>query len=115
MPVNIFLYKIIFLSLCFIKKTDKQKTRAILDIFEPIALPTARLVSFCSADSMDKNISGAEVAMPIMKKLAINPEIEYLDENRSVDVTKRLDPINKSTNPKTKYNVDTTMIDGYHM
>ena len=49
---------------------------------------------------MDINISGAEVAIPIIKKLAVNPEIEYADENRSVDVTRRLDPSNKSNNPK---------------
>ena len=76
MPLYIFLGKNIPLSLCLIKKTDKQKTRAILDIFDPIELPTARTVSFWSADSMDTNISGAEVATPIMKKLAVNPEIE---------------------------------------
>ena len=57
----IFLGKIISLSLRLIKKTDKQKTKAILDIFEPIELPTARTVSFWSADSMDINISGADV------------------------------------------------------
>ena len=65
----IFSGKTIFLSFCLIKKKDKQKTRAILDIFEPIELPTARIVSFSSADSMDINISGAEVAIPMMKKL----------------------------------------------
>ena len=59
---------------------------------------------------MDTNISGAEVAIPIKKKLAVNPEIEYTDENRSVDVTKRLDPSNKRTNPKTKNNTDPIMI-----
>ena len=59
---------------------------------------------------MDTNISGAEVALPIKKKLAVNPEIEYTDENRSVDVTKRLDPSNKRTNPKTKNNTDPIMI-----
>ena len=75
-PVYIFLGKNISLSLRLIKKTDKQKTRAMLDIFEPIELPTASTVLFCSADSIDTNISGAEVATPIMKKLAVNPEIE---------------------------------------
>ena len=59
---------------------------------------------------MDTNISGAEVAIPIKKKLAVNPEIEYTDENRSVDVTKRLDPSNKRTNPRTKNNTDPIMI-----
>ena len=53
--------------------------------------------------------------MPIMKKLAVNPEIEYLEENRSVDVTKRLDPSNKSTNPRTKNNEDPIMTDVYYM
>ena len=64
---------------------------------------------------MDTNISGAEVAIPIKKKLAVNPEIEYTDENRSVDVTKRLDPSNKRINPRTKNNTDHIMIGGYYM
>ena len=64
---------------------------------------------------MDTNISGAEVATPIMKKLAVNPEIEEVDENRSVDVTRRLDPINKRTNPRTKNNTDPIMMDGYYL
>tara|TARA_A100001388_G_scaffold218269_1_gene168821 strand:- start:261 stop:443 length:183 start_codon:yes stop_codon:yes gene_type:complete len=55
---------------------------------------------------MDTNISGAEVAIPIIKKLAANPEIEYVDENRSVDVTKRLDPNSKRTNPRNNNNTD---------
>ena len=59
---------------------------------------------------MDTNISGAEVAIPIKKKLAVNPEIEYTDENRSVDVTKRFDPSSKRTNPSTKNNTDPIMI-----
>tara|TARA_B100000123_G_scaffold270042_1_gene247280 strand:+ start:1990 stop:2130 length:141 start_codon:yes stop_codon:yes gene_type:complete len=46
MAVYIFLGKVITLSSCLIKKTDKQNTRAILDIFEPIELPNARIVSF---------------------------------------------------------------------
>ena len=46
MPVYIFMGKNISLSLRLIKKNDKQKTSAILDIFEPIELPTARTVSF---------------------------------------------------------------------
>ena len=58
---------------------------------------------------MDTNISGAEVAIPIIKKLAANPEIEYADENRSVDVTKRLDPGSKRTNPRNKNNTDPIM------
>ena len=92
-----------------LKKTDKQKTKAILDIFEPIELPTASTVLFWSADLMDIDISGAEVAIPIIKKLAVNPEIEYADENRSVDVTRRFDPTNKSANPRTKNSNDTIM------
>ena len=72
----IFLGKIISFSLRLIKKTDKHNTRAILDIFEPIELPRASIVSFWSADLIDIDISGAEVAIPIMKKLAVNPEIE---------------------------------------
>ena len=61
------------------------------------------------------NISGAEVAIPIMKKLAVNPEIEYADEKRSVDVTRRLDPSNKSSNPRTKNNNDPNMTNGYYI
>ena len=60
------------------------------------------------------DISGAEVAMPIIKKLAVNPEIEYAEENLSVDVTRRLDPINNNTNPRTKNNTDPIMTDRYH-
>ena len=60
----------------FINSIDTQKTRAILEILEPIPFPNANIVLFCSADSIDINISGADVAMPIMKKLAKKPEIE---------------------------------------
>ena len=63
----------------------------------------------------DINISGAEVAIPIKKKLAVNPEIEYTDENRSVDVTKRLDPSNNSANPRTNINIDSIMTNGYYI
>ena len=52
-----------------IKKHVKPKTMPKFAIFEPIELPTARTVSFSSADSMDINISGVEVAIPMMKKL----------------------------------------------
>ena len=50
-----------------------------------------------------------------MKKLAVNPEIEYADEKRSVDVTRRLDPSSKSSNPRTKNNSDPIMTDGYYL
>ena len=60
---------------------------------------------------MEINISGADVATPIIKKLAINPEIEYADENRSVAVTSRFDPNNSSANPRIKNNADPIMID----
>tara|TARA_B100000123_G_scaffold270042_1_gene247281 strand:+ start:2143 stop:2346 length:204 start_codon:yes stop_codon:yes gene_type:complete len=60
------------------------------------------------------DISGAEVAIPIIKKLAVNPEIEYAEENLSVDVTRRLDPINNNTNPRTRNNTDPIMTDRYH-
>ena len=53
-----------------------QKTRAMFEIFDPIPFPKANIVSFCNADSIDINISGADVATPIMKKLAKKPEIE---------------------------------------
>ena len=61
------------------------------------------------------NISGAEVAIPIIKKLAVNPEIEYTDENRSVDATRRLDPSSNRTKPRTKYNAEPIMTDGYYL
>ena len=60
------------------------------------------------------DISGAEVAIPIIKKLAVNPEIEYAEENLSVDVTRRLDPINNNTNPRSRNNTDPIMTDRYH-
>ena len=53
-----------------IKKSERQNIKAIFDIFEPKALPIAKIVLFCRADSIDIKISGADVAMPIMKKLA---------------------------------------------
>ena len=64
---------------------------------------------------MEINISGADVAIPIIKKLAVNPEIEYVYENRSVAVTSRLDPNNKSNNPRTKNNVDPIMTNGFYI
>ena len=110
-----FLGKIISLSLRLIKKTDKQKTKAILDIFEPIELPTARASMWQKYPLSDIDISGAEVAIPIINNLAVNPEIEYADENRSVDVTRRLDPSSKRTNPRTKNSMDPLMTDGYYL
>ena len=47
-----------------------ENTRAIFDMLEPSAFPTANIVWFCIADSIDMKISGADVAMPIKKKLA---------------------------------------------
>jgi hypothetical protein len=52
------------------KKSETQNTKAIFDILEPKALPIAKIVLFCRADSTDIKISGADVAMPIIKKLA---------------------------------------------
>jgi hypothetical protein len=51
-------------------KSETQNTKAIFDIFEPKALPIAKIVLSCRADSIDIKISGADVAMPIIKKLA---------------------------------------------
>ena len=68
----------------FKKKIDKQNTSAILEIFDPNVFPIAKAVSFNKADSMDINISGADVAMPIKKKLAKKPDILYLLDMLSV-------------------------------
>ena len=76
----------------FINNTAKQNTNAKLEIFEPIEFPTASMVLFCKADSIEIKISGADVAIPIKKKLAIKPEIESFFENSSVDVIRRFAP-----------------------
>jgi len=47
-----------------------ENTKAIFDMFEPSAFPTANIVWFCIADSIEIKISGADVAIPIKKKLA---------------------------------------------
>ncbi len=44
-----------------------------------------------------------------------DPEIEQADENRSVDVTRRLDPSSKRTSPRNKNNTDPIMTDGYYL
>ena len=77
----------------------------MLDILEPIVFPIAKIVSFSSAASTEIKISGADVAIPIKKKLAINPEVEKYFEKHSVEVIKKFDPSinNKSpTNSKNK-------------
>ena len=76
----------------FINNTAKQNTKAKLEIFEPIEFPTASMVLFCKADSTEIKISGADVAIPIKKKLAVKPEIESFLENSSVDVIRRFAP-----------------------
>ena len=93
------------------KRTDMENTKAIFAKFEPIALPIARIVLSWSADSIDIKISGAEVAIPIMKKLAINPEIENVFENRSVELTSKFDPSNNSINPAIRNNVAAIILD----
>ena len=52
------------------KKREIQNTKAIFEIFDPRAFPIAKIVLFWRADSIDIKISGADVAIPIMKKLA---------------------------------------------
>jgi hypothetical protein len=53
-----------------INSIEIEKTRAILDMFDPSAFPTANIVWFRRADSIETKISGADVAIPIKKKLA---------------------------------------------
>ena len=53
-----------------INSIEIENTRAIFDMFEPSAFPTANIVWFCIADSIETKISGADVAIPIRKKLA---------------------------------------------
>ena len=51
---------------------------------------------------MEIKISGADVAIPIKKKLAIKPEIESFFENSSVDVIRRFAPYIRKTSPINK-------------
>ena len=97
-------------NLPFIKKNEIQNTKAIFDIFEPKALPIANIVLFWRADSIDIKISGADVAMPIIKKLAYKPDIEYLLAVFSVDVIKKFDPTNNKSKPINKIDMDSIII-----
>ena len=68
--VNGLIGRLFLFNFPLIKKSERQNTKAMFDIFEPKALPIAKIVLFCRADSIDMKISGADVAMPIIKKLA---------------------------------------------
>ena len=61
-------------------------------MLEPTAFPIANIVSFFSADSIEINISGAEVDIPIRKKLATKPEIEYFEENSQLNLLEMKTP-----------------------
>ena len=68
------------------------KTKAILAILDPSALPIAILPLPSRLDSIEINISGDEVAIPIKIKLDMNPDILYFLEILSVDDTSRFAP-----------------------
>ena len=70
MLMNGLIGRLFLLNFPLIKKSERQNTKAIFDILEPKALPIAKIVLFRRADSIDIKISGADVAMPIIKKLA---------------------------------------------
>ena len=71
-PKIVLAVRFIILFSLFIKNNEIQNTNAIFDMLEPTAFPIANIVSFFSADSIEINISGAEVDIPIRKKLAQN-------------------------------------------
>ena len=60
-------------------------------------------------------ISGAEVAIPIIKKLEINPEILYKLEKRSVELTRKFEPNSNNINPASKNNIASVILDRYYM
>ena len=68
------------------------KTKAMLAMLDPSALPIAILPFPSKLDSMEINISGEDVAIPIKIKLDINPDILYFLEILSVDDTSRFAP-----------------------
>ncbi len=82
---------------------DIAKTRAIFAIFDPIAFPIAISDSLDNPEKIAKKISGEEVAIPINKKLAINPDMLYLIEKFSVAITSRLAPYINSSKESGKY------------
>ena len=61
-------------------------------MLDPRALPIAILLLPSRLDSIEINISGDEVAIPIKMKLDINPDILYFLEILSVDDTSRFAP-----------------------
>tara|TARA_B110000444_G_scaffold215686_1_gene213688 strand:- start:437 stop:703 length:267 start_codon:yes stop_codon:yes gene_type:complete len=73
-------------------KIVNAKTKAILAILDPSALPIAILPFPSRLDSIEINISGEDVAIPIKIKLDINPDILYFLEILSVDDTSRFAP-----------------------
>ena len=60
-------------------------------------------------------ISGAEVAIPIIKKLAMNPEILYVFENRSVELTRKFEPSSNNINPASENSIASVILDRYYM
>ena len=79
-------------------------------MLEPTAFPIANIVSFFSADSIEIKISGAEVDIPIRKKLATKPEIEYFEEKLSVEFTRNEDPKSNSISPVASINIASSII-----
>ena len=73
-------------------KIVNAKTKAMLAMLDPRALPIAILLLPSRLDSIEINISGDEVAIPIKMKLDINPDILYFLEILSVDDTSRFAP-----------------------
>ena len=85
---------ILFLSE-FIELNNKKvnaKTKDMLAILDPSALPIAILPFPSRLDSTEINISGDDVAIPIKIKLDIKWDILYFLEIFSVDATSRFAP-----------------------
>ena len=109
-PKIVLSVRFIILFSLFIKNNEIQNTNAIFDMLEPTAFPIANIVSFFSADSIEINISGAEVDIPIRKKLATKPEIEYFEEKLSVEFTRNEDPKSNSISPVASINIASSII-----
>ena len=78
-------------------------TRAIFAVFDPIALPIARLDSAARADKYETKISGAEVAnATIVKPITIVGIFMFLATEIEPS-TKKCDPMINSKNPIVKY------------
>ena len=73
-------------------KIVNAKTKAILAMLDPRALPIAILPLPSRLDNIEINISGEDVAIPIKIKLDTNPDILYFLEIPSVDVTSKFAP-----------------------